>query len=533
MKKIKQQPALFFHRAHRAMSFLPIAKSAALYFLPFLFYGFKLWMDKNFGGSGTMEMVAVFLMFGLESLAGGPSIFIINGILLMSIMPLTISLLLAVLDRWLLLYFKNTASNAHEIKRIDFLYKVIKSLLVITLFLSMGGMLWRALNGNEFMKMHFTSTANQPDYFQQTYIDPKNVTITPPARRKNLVPIYVESLEDSYKDPAFYGRNLMATMTPVEQQGFLFAMRTTGPALETLPGHIASQCGLPMVSIFFTNITNGQNRPTVLQNTLCLSDILARHGYHNVFMQSSTIYTGGIGIFYDLHHFNERQYLEYWKTRGYGIGPSDKQGPSLGPWGLFDKDILDESYKKLQSLQAGRQTIDQPFSLIIATIDIHAPAASRCTLGQKKPPFDKVVECTSAALAEFITNAKKNGLLQDTELYIMGDHRIVAVSGVDMKEWNKTYPHREPYAFLYGKHIAPKRRAITHYDIFPTLLELLGFTIAGHRLGFGYSAMAEIPNYPTPAQWDKIMTEATQPSKKYLSLWARPDDAFKEFMRFR
>ncbi|MDI9313254.1 MAG: LTA synthase family protein [Hydrotalea sp.] len=525
-KKNNRQAAPFFARNTDGMAWLPVAYGSLAYFLPFVFYGFKLWMDENFGGAGTVEMIAVFLMFGPSALAGGPSEFIINGVILMVLWPLAISLLASGLDQWLLWLFKKAASNASEIKKIYQRYKIIKSVVVVGWFVLVGSILWHALNGNEFVKMHNKSSADQPDYFQQHYVDPKNIAITPPARKKNLVLVYVESLEDNFKDPAFFGRNLMASMKPMEQKGFLFNLHTAGTAVETLPGHVASQCGLPLKSTFFTNIDNARGEPAVLQNAICLSDILAKHGYYNVFMQAATRYTGGIGYFYGNHHFNEAKSLEYWQTHGYGIGESDKKGP----WGLFDKVIFDEGYKKLQALQAQRQNTDQPFFLIIATIDIHAPVASPCTRGQQPQQFDQVVECTSLAIAQFVADADKNGLLKNTELYMMGDHRIVSVSGVDMEKWNKAYPKREPYSFLYGKDITPKRRDITHYDVLPTLLELLGFSVAGHRLGFGYSALAEFPNYPSLDQWHSIMAQAAEPSTKYLSLWGLSDASFKQYM---
>ena len=496
------------------------------YFIPLVLYTFKLWMDKNFGGSATMEMIAVLIMFGPTGLQSGPIEYVISGVVIMFLLPLSLSLVFSIAELSLVAVLKKKYPTAKNIKKINRAHAITKLLLIVSLFAIIIAFLWHVFFVNQFITMHVKGHANQPDYFQQYYVDPKTVAITAPKKKKNLLLLYVESLEDSFKDPAFYGRNLLATMTPIEQKSYLFNLRTTGTAFETVPGHVNSQCGLPLKSAFFIDINNEQKQPTLLQNAICLSDILAKNGYYNVFMVSSTTFTGGLGYFYDHHHFNETKYLEYWQAHGYADNSPDKQGP----WGLYDGDILKEGYKELESLQAKRQKTGQPFFLNISTIDIHVPASSPCTYKKDPQPFDEVVECTSAAIADFITRADKNGLLKDTELYLMGDHRIVAVSGVEMKKWNKAYPHREPYSLLYSKDITPKRRDITHYDVFPTLLEVLGFAIDGHRLGFGYSAMADFPNYPSIEQWNNIMHLSTMPSEKYFSLWAWRDAAFKRYM---
>ncbi len=498
------------------------------YYLPFALYGFHSWLWLNFSGP-TMETISMLLMFGSKGLEA-PAYYTRTGLVYMVLVPLIVSFILSLFDQWLRLWLKNRATSDRAVKKIDRAGWWIKFLLVTVLAAVSVAIFWSGAAGTAYMRNHFV-LKKHPDYFQQNYVDPKNVSLTVPKQKKNLVIIYVESLEDSFKDPAYYGRNLLAGLQGVEDKSLVPHFNTVGTAVHTQAGHIATQCGIPIKSVFFTNINNAQGEVSLLQNAVCLSDILKKHGYHNVFMQAAYRNSAGLGDFYTADHgFDEAYHMEDFQRNGYGKEISEKQGQ----WGLHDKYIFEEGYQKLATLQNKRKTDGSPFFLIITTIDMHLPANSSCTanLSHKVDNLDKVVECTAQYANEFFNKAEKNGLLKDTEVLFMGDHRMAAMAHVDINKWNKDYPRREVYGFFYNhKSTRAARQEITHYDIFPSLLDLMGFKVGGGRLGFGYSLFQDIPNVPTIAQQRQIVVKSLYVSPFYLRLWALPDDARKQYMQ--
>ncbi|MCX8515576.1 MAG: sulfatase-like hydrolase/transferase, partial [Alphaproteobacteria bacterium] len=291
--------------------------------------------------------------------------------------------------------------------------------------------LGRALHVTDFANDINALTTTDADYFSQHYIDPKKVTIIPPSEKENLILIYIESLEDSYKNPAFFGRNLLADLNPFEKDGLSLRLNVVGTTTYTAGAHFAVSCGVVSKPVLFNNMSANQQEKmikTVFQNALCLSDILKANGYYNVFMVSSNDRTGGLGNFYQTHHFDEIYSLSYWQTHGYGYvahwqnhSYSSTSIQKQGKWGIYDKYILEEGYKKLAALQEKRDHDGQPFFLTITTIDIHPPADSSCTANianDEKKPFDKVVECTAANLAIFLKNSQQNNLFKNSKVLI-------------------------------------------------------------------------------------------------------------------
>ncbi len=498
------------------------------YYWPLALYGFHRWLWLNFSGP-TMETISMLLMFGSKGLEA-PAYYTRTGLVYMVLVPLVVAFILSLFDQWLRAWLKNRATSASAVKKIVHTGWWIKFLLAVVLWVASIAIFWVGAAGTDYMRNHFV-LKKHPDYFQQNYVDPKKVSLTVPQQKKNLVIIYIESLEDSFKDPAYYGRNLLAALQGVEDKSLVPHFNTVGTAVHTQAGHVATQCGLPIKSVFFTNINNAQGEVSLLQNAVCLSDILKKYGYYNVFMQSAYRNSAGLGDFYTADHgFDEAYHMEDFQRSGYGKEISEKQGQ----WGLHDKYIFEEGYKKLATLQNKRKADGSPFFLIITTIDMHLPANSSCTanLSYKIDKLDKVVECTAQYANEFFSKADKNGLLKDTEVLFMGDHRMAAMAHVDINQWNKDYPRREVYGFFYNhKATRAARQEITHYDIFPSLLDLLGFKVAGGRLGFGYSLFQDIPNVPTIAKQREIVAKSLYVSPFYLRLWALPDDAMKKYMQ--
>ena len=66
--------------------------------------------------------------------------------------------------------------------------------------------------------------------------------------------------------------------------------------------------------------------------------------------------------------------------------------------------------------------------------------------------------------------------------------------------------------------LRPMRPTLTHFDLFPSILTALGFTVEGSRLGFGYDVFSE-EAVPPQGYMDTLKKRLLSPSKVYESLW--------------
>jgi phosphoglycerol transferase MdoB-like AlkP superfamily enzyme len=97
--------------------------------------------------------------------------------------------------------------------------------------------------------MEFVAANAGPDYFGQHYVPPAEVVVQG-AHPKNLILIYVESLEAGYSDRAVFGDDLIAPLTKFGARSFdisHFDQFAQVPGTGwTIAAMVATQCGVPL-----------------------------------------------------------------------------------------------------------------------------------------------------------------------------------------------------------------------------------------------------------------------------------------------
>ncbi|MFA9216159.1 MAG: sulfatase-like hydrolase/transferase [Sphingomonadaceae bacterium] len=356
------------------------------------------------------------------------------------------------------------------------------------------------------------ATANfGPNYFGTHYVQPGKLALDA-SRAKNLIVIYVESLETGYANRKVFGRDLLAPLTALRGTSFASYQQAPGTGW-TIAALVATQCGVPLerVTIFDGN-TQGQMIKSFLGNAVCLPDILAQQGYRNVFMGGGSPTFAGKDKFLAQHHYHEVYGREYWlKT---GARERDMNG-----WGLYDRDLFARAKSKLHQLVSSRQK----FNLTVLTVDTHEPAGhlSAGCAQQGYAGFDGVVSCTASEVADFVRYVRDQGYLETTNIVILGDHLARKNPASEQLE---PQPHRTIFnAFLSKEPPKPNREQVLHFDMLPTILEFAGVAIPGGRLGLGYSAFNQHPeSTPAPDRLDDMDKDLLNRSSEYMALWPTP-----------
>ncbi len=476
---------------------VPRLLRASLYLLAFVLLCISYWIHRYFG-TPDLNQIAYHLSFGVDLARTADPVFLRHFMHWCVLAPLIFATLLCSYERRIL---RTVLKVRHGLRPwCRKLHGYFPLLLIV------GAMVFWVV---DVSALKYATANYGPDYFGANYVNPGSQQLVAHSP-KNLILIYIESLEAGYADRAAFGHDLLAPLTSL--QGTSFADYAQAPGTGwTIAALVATQCGVPLerVTIFDGN-TQGQMVHSFLGTAVCLPDLLAERGYRNVFMGGAALSFAGKDKFLQQHHYHEVYGKEEWLRQG--MGAADMNG-----WGLYDDQLFKQAKAKLRTLA---QT-QQHFNLTLLTVDTHEPEGylSRSCARGGFDAFGGVVSCTALEVADFVKFARDNGYLETTNIVILGDHlaRNNPLSAQLTQRAHRTIFN----TFVSAAMPAPNRAQVLHFDMFPTILELTGFATGDGRLGLGYSAINAHAPAPPPARLRDMEKDLLNRSNSYLALWAQ------------
>lgn len=321
--------------------------------------------------------------------------------------------------------------------------------------------------------------------YEEYYVNPRDVSITSDGKTKNLIYIYVESLETTYastEDGGYQETNYIPRLTKLANENISFSDK------EGLGG-FTSTYGSTWTAAAIFSTTSGvpymlpANDPVITEQKIyaskleTLGDILESKGYYNEFLCGSDGEFGGRAP-YLRQHGNYRIY-DYYSAIDDGYIDSDY----FVWWGYEDEYLFKIAKDRLSEISKS----EQPFNFTLLTVDTHFPDGYICNLCQSDYPQTaaNVIKCTDNQVCDFIEWCQQQPFYQDTVIVITGDHpRMDSVLVEDVGWYDRTIYN----CFINAEHdnaLADKNRQFSVLDIFPTVISSLGFDIEGERLGLG------------------------------------------------
>ena len=357
------------------------------------------------------------------------------------------------------------------------------------------------------------------DIYQEYYISPNDVSITAEGKKKNLIYIYLESMETTYASTADGGRqteNYIPNLTRLARENVSFSNS------EGLGGfHTVTGAGYTMAAIFAT--TTGVPYALPIDSTAIdatgtfatgitgLGDVLDREGYAQEFLCGSDAAFGGRKLYFQQHGGYE--IFDLFTAREKDYIPEDY----YVWWGYEDFTLFDIAKDEATRLSQA----DQPFNLTLLTVDLHhmeGYVCERCGSDYGTATAN-VAACTDRQVAEFVDWCREQPFFEDTLIVITGDHPRMdtyLVGGVSY--YDRTVYNCFINAGKETKNI--KNREFTHMDIFPTVLSALGYTIEGDRLGLGTDLFAEKATLAEELTFSYVDQEVARTSSYYLDTFA-------------
>ncbi|MBR4506290.1 MAG: sulfatase-like hydrolase/transferase [Bacteroidales bacterium] len=295
---------------------------------------------------------------------------------------------------------------------------------------------------------------------------------------RNVVLIVLESFGQEFM--GCYNRQEGAdTRTPfldsLAQHSLVYDGRSNGK--KSIEGIMAINTGIPnLMSIPMTNSVYGNDDFTGLPA------VLRKNGYRTAFFHGS--YNGVMEFdrtcekigFDEYHGMNEYNADEMARKEDYD-----------GVWGIFDEPFLQYTAKHIG-------TYSEPFFAEVFTVTSHhpfpIPDEHKGQFKEGRHPILKCVEYTDYSLRRFFEAAKQQPWYGNTLFVICGDH-----SGHGLTPEYNDYDgwYRIPMMVFDPQHDSGIRssRIVQQTDLFPTLVDMLGFGDEETLPGFGESAVRQ------------------------------------------
>lgn len=353
-------------------------------------------------------------------------------------------------------------------------------------------------------------------FIDDHYVDADDVVIRFPEQKRNLIYIYLESMETTYADVENGGAfdiSYIPELTEIAQQNEDFSGSETAlnggysmpQTTWTVAAMFAQSAGLPLSIPLENNQMNTQD--SFFEGTNALGDILQRAGYSQTLLIGSDANFGGRKLLFSghgdftIHDYNYAA-REGLIPKGYRVW-----------WGYEDKRLFQFAKKELRTLSQQ----DEPFNLTILTVDTHREDGYVCEdCGSRfgDDQYGNVIACSSRKVGEFIRWIQRQDFYENTTIVVAGDHPTMD------SDFCKDVPMdytRKVYTAYINSAVEPEKpelhREYTTFDHFPTTLASLGATIEGNRLGLGTNLFSSEWTLAERYQRERMEAELNRKSK--------------------
>ena len=364
--------------------------------------------------------------------------------------------------------------------------RIIATILAVSMFI--GGC---AFGIDKFQLFTlFNAYLVDSSYIEDNYVDPNQANITFPEQKRNLIHIYLESMENTFFSKEFGGyfdENLMPDLAELSKEGISFSHNSTGyggPIPTTGSGWSAAamvnmSTGLPMKVPVDGNAYGSQDN--FLPGAIAIGDLLAEQGYLQTVMFGADAAFAGLNYFYESH--GDFQILDHkgviaqgWLPEYYNVY-----------WGYEDDKLYEFAKMELTRLSGS----NKPFHFVMETADTHAPTGYLSYKAEKKfdTQYANCIYYSQQEAVKFVRWIQEQPFYENTTIVIIGDHLSMADSFVEnIKDYQRTMYNlflnvpeelaNIPEEYKFNRDWAP-------FDMFPSILASIGVQFDGNKLGIG------------------------------------------------
>ena len=325
----------------------------------------------------------------------------------------------------------------------------------------------------------------ESDFIKDHYADPTQTTVTFPEEKRNLIYIFLESMENTYAEPEAGGQitqNFIPELTELAKENTFFSNdEGIGGALSfpgstwTAAAMVAQTSGMVVKVPLTADTYGGEDR--FIPGIVSIGQLLEQQGYRQTLLLGSDAAFAGRNSYFTEH--GNYQIIDINSLKKEGRLPADY----LEWWGYEDEKLFAFAKEELTKLGAS----GKPFNFTMLTADTHFPNGYLCpSCGtEHKEQYANVLACSSKKVLEFVRWIQAQPFYENTTVIISGDHLTMDPKFLEGTEEDYT---RTIYNCFINAAAEPQKtqnRRFATFDMFPTTLAAMGATIEGDRLGMG------------------------------------------------
>lgn len=324
-------------------------------------------------------------------------------------------------------------------------------------------------------------------YIQDNYVDPRDVKLQFPQKKRNLIHIYLESMENSYfsKEHGGHDKELMPDLLKVAKEGINFTHHDTkekfgGPTVTvgsswSVAAMVNMENGIPL-KIPMDGNSYGRSG-YFLPGVIGLGDILEAQGYEQTIMFGADSDFGGLTTYFTSH--GDFNIMDYKAVKEKGLIPKDY----YVWWGYEDDKLYEFAKDEILRLAA----TGKPFHFEMETADTHFPDGYLSPKAEKKfdKPYANAIFYSQKEATKFIRWIQQQDFYENTTIVITGDH--LSMDQNFFKSYDPKFRRTVVNIFLNAgaEPVQTTGRQYAPFDFFPTILASMGVKIEGERLGLG------------------------------------------------
>ncbi len=343
--------------------------------------------------------------------------------------------------------------------------------------------------------VHFFSflhaESRESDFIQSHYVKPENTLLHFPEKKRNLIYIFLESMECTFADVSagdMITDCYIPELAALAEENLNFSHHDgLGGALSypgttwTVAAMVAQTAGVPVKIALEADVYGAGD--VFLPGVISLGQILEEQGYSQVLLLGSNAEFHGREIYFTEH--GNYEILDTDSLKAAKRLPEDYEAW----WGFEDEKLFSYAREELTRLAES----DAPFNLTLLTADTHFPDGCPCRLCEEvyDTQYANVLACSSRQVADFISWIQEQPFYENTTIVISGDH--LTMDGDFMDGINPEYT-RSIYNCMihaFAEPLREKNRQFGTIDLFPTTLAALGVKIDGDRLALGTNLFSD------------------------------------------
>ena len=352
------------------------------------------------------------------------------------------------------------------------------------------------------VKEYLVSQKKESHFIEQNYVDPRTTKITFPEQKRNLIYIYLESMESTFASKGDGGGldfNCIPELTTLAEENTNFSnsdkLGGGYPAYGgtwTMAGIFSQTSGIPIKNSEQTDDVNATlaEQSSFSSQARNLEDIFADEGYNQCFMIGSDATFGGRRAYFESHGKGQTEICDYNTAKENGQIPEDY----YVWWGYEDQKLFANAQEKLTELSSK----DEPFNFTMLTVDTHFEDGYVCEQCQNEfgdNQYANVMACSSRQVDAFVKWIQQQPFYENTTIVISRDH--LTMDSDFCNDVSEDYERSVYNVFINLPEGLDTSFEKTHsrefatLDMFPTTLAAMGVTIEGDRLALGVNLFSD------------------------------------------